>query len=584
MLRSNSGGFAIERVATLWVFLCASKFEVVIRVVVPHRSGGKMYLFKNTVQRFQTWPRPRSLRVTGWLSIALAFTMPATTVGGTLPVPFWSTATTLSSDDGYADLRWAVQGQDPVSFFRLTERYQGESAIHFVDHPTTRLYRRQPGHYEFWVQACTRDSTGYPTCGLKSPRLDLTVDETVDDPPAGKGEDRDPPVGQIRSPSTLAPGRWHNPDREGHGWSLFWKNRLSLPENHPLFGDTWDLFGLWYTYELRGGIYRPVYAELSFTSISTQFAQGTVWITRSGSKVNVGDVTVTFHSEQQATIHWNASFLNQHLSGEDAIEMLVAPDSDPIDNHSHYSGLWEAPAPYAYMASQGLGWTSESIEVVFEDEDGQPSWVMAEADDPVPGHTDLCFYFISDGVAPGTTGNILFYENGCDADVPASATNRNGYRRFTGFEEEQLWVNFQLPGGSAPDQFVAGTAGFPHELAKAATFHRVSYQSAHGPDCELDPQTLQCDLNLTWFSDGNYSHASVFVHESQSGDKHTPGDCRIDGDLPLVDQSDGHLSLRTQNGKYAELIIDGCERRFRGVRNRPGWGESRSSAPACACT
>ncbi|HKJ16035.1 MAG TPA: SpvB/TcaC N-terminal domain-containing protein, partial [Xanthomonadales bacterium] len=359
-------------------------------------------------------------------------------------------------------------------------------------------------------------------------RLDLVIDE----PSAGGRVIKEPPVGQIRSSSSLAPGRWHNPNRLGHGWSFFWKNRLALPESHPLHGDAWDLVGLWYTYELRGGIYRPVFAELSFTSINAQYAQGTVWITRNGHRTNVGSTTLTFQSDTTATIDWSASFLHEQIAGIDPIEMLVAPDSDPIDNHSHYSGLWESPSGFDYLVSHGLGWISESVEVVFEDEDGQPSWIIAEGDDPVPGHTDLCFYYVSEGVAPGTTGDIRFYNNGCDSDQSASLQNRNGFRRFIDFEEEEFWVDFHLPGGTAPDEFVAGSPGYPHPLTKVATFHRIEYESIQGSGCELDLQTPQCEVNLTWHSDGNYPQTSVYVHDTVSGGRALVGTAMTGEQLP----------------------------------------------------
>ncbi len=423
--------------------------------------------------------------------------------------------TYILSDDGYADLQWAVSGGDPVSFFKLTESFQDESSIHFVDHPETRLFRLRPGHYEFWVQACVRDSGGYPSCGDKSGRLDLVVDE----PPPGGRIIKDPPVGQIRSPSGLTPGRWHNPGRIGHGWSFFWKNRLALPEGNPLHGNAWDLVGYWYTYELRGNVYRPMFAEIAFTEIDAQIAIGTVFITRNGQKANSGSASLVFYNDSEATIDWATSFQGQYIQGSDDIELLVAPDEDPVDNHSHYSGLWKSAEPYGYKVSQGLGWISESIEVMFEDEEGQPSWVMAEGDTPVPGHTDLCFYYISEGIKPGTSGEIRFYENGCDIDQPASSGNRNGFRRFTGFESEQLWVSFQLPGGTAPDEFIAGSVGYPHTLTKVANFHRIFYQSSTGESCELTSQNPECAVNLTWFTDGNYPDASVFVHEVVSGSR-----------------------------------------------------------------
>ena len=450
---------------------------------------------------------------------SIATIWPGPAEAGSLPTPYWSVPTHITTEDGYADLSWAVSGNSSVKFYRLTETFGRESVVHFVDHPTTRLYRLRPGNYRFRVQACTRDASGYPSCGNKSPGLDLTVLSGADNSPIGSSGSVRPPSGQSRSPSGLTPGRWHNPERMGHGWSFYWKSRLSLPETSPLYGDAWDLVGLWYTYEERGGIYRPVFAELVFTEINAQQASGTIVITRDGQPSNVGAASITFQSETQATITWEASFIGAHLEGEDQIELLVAPDSNPVNNHSHYSGLWNAPAPYDYVVSQGLGWISEAFEVVFYDEEGQPSWIIAEGGEPVPGHTDLCFYYVSHGVAPGTTGNVVFYENGCDADAAASPGNRNGFRRFTDFEQQEFWADFSLPGGTAPTGFVAGSQGFPHDLEKSASFHRIRFDAPSGSACTLAGTAPECGVDLTWFTDGNYPDASFFVHETQSNER-----------------------------------------------------------------
>jgi hypothetical protein len=81
----------------------------------------------------------------------LVLCLPFHILAGSLPAPHWSGDTSLSSDDGYADLNWGMSAGTTASFFRLTERFEGESATHFVDHGATRLYRVKPGIYEFWV-------------------------------------------------------------------------------------------------------------------------------------------------------------------------------------------------------------------------------------------------------------------------------------------------------------------------------------------------------------------------------------------------------------------------------------------------
>jgi len=503
------------------------------------------------------------------------FTVPCLGSAQGLPTPVWSISTSISSDDGYAELRWTVAGSDPVNFYRLTELFEETSSVHFVDHPTTRLYRIVPGRYEFQVQACERDTAGYPTCGQKSPLLALTITDAVESIGTPRPRKKSPPKGQVRNPSDFTPGRWHNPDREGHGWSFYWKSRLALPEGHPEFGDAWDLVGLWYTYEAKlkyedcsGGCdwvyedYRPVYARLALTEVSDQQYYGTVYITRSGIQENVGSVSVTFDTATTATLNWGANFLWQYFAGSDDIELLVGPDSEPADNPAHYSGLWEAPMGASYLVADALGWTSESIEVVFEDGEGHPSWVMAVGDDPVPGRTDLCFFYISEGFPPGTTGPIWFYENECDSDVAAGPGNRNGFREFTGFESEDIWVDFELPGGTAPEEFVAGSVNNPHSLDKYASFHRVSYDSTSGPNCQLIEGLPDCIVSLTWSTDGNFPETSVFAHNSSTGERVLVGTAMVMQEFDWCVGNPGQWEFELRMGDSADSALMGLSESF----------------------
>jgi hypothetical protein len=434
----------------------------------------------------------------------LVLCLPFQVLAGSLPAPHWSGDTSLSSDDGYADLNWGMSAGTTASFFRLTERFEGESATHFVDHGATRLYRVKPGIYEFWVQACERDAAGYPDCGALSPRLELQITEAADDHLIEKKKKGKRPGDETPGPGAFVPGRWHNPSRPGHGWTFFWKNGLSYPETHPWFGNAWSLFGSWYTYEVRSNDpqnqpgcatgaeedhcdYRPAYAQLLFNHISAQEALGTIYLRRSGVNVNVGSVSIDFAGPGNATLDWNANFLYEHLQGVDTITMLVSPDTDPVDNLAHYSGYWYQPGQ-TWFVSHALGIYSEAVEVLFDDQHGNSSWIMAEVDESDPGLTYLCLFYISQGFAPGTTGALDYHDGNCDPEQSVSASNSNGARTFTDFEEELFWANVTLPGGSAPNQFIAGSAAFPKTLEKGLHFHRISYESDAGAHCDADSE------------------------------------------------------------------------------------------------
>ena len=66
-------------------------------------------------------------------------------------------------------------------------------------------------------------------------------------------EDTSEPVGGSTNggPEQLLPGHWFNLAKDGHGWSFYWSNRLALPQDDPLFGNSYDLVGIWYTHEAK---------------------------------------------------------------------------------------------------------------------------------------------------------------------------------------------------------------------------------------------------------------------------------------------------------------------------------------------
>jgi len=89
--------------------------------------------------------------------------------------PVWLTATHVTTGDGFATLRWSVEGDGVWALFRISENHSGERQISFTDQAEIRVFRSQPGEYNFWVQACKRYADGYAECGAFSPRLSLSV-------------------------------------------------------------------------------------------------------------------------------------------------------------------------------------------------------------------------------------------------------------------------------------------------------------------------------------------------------------------------------------------------------------------------
>ena len=124
--------------------------------------------------------------------------------------------------------------------------------------------------YEFVLQSCVKNSADALDCGGSSDSLTLRISETLtstllagstaETPQPTTGENVDGGSDQLR------PGHWYNPAKDGHGWSFYWSNRLALSKDDPLFGNNYDLVGIWYTHEAKQSVLVPGCSSLRITN------------------------------------------------------------------------------------------------------------------------------------------------------------------------------------------------------------------------------------------------------------------------------------------------------------------------------
>ncbi len=171
------------------------------------------------------------------------------------PAPGWTVPLQQSSDDGYAELAWEAGGGKGAGLFKITETFRNEVTVHYMETTHLRAWRVEPGEYEFVLQSCVKANASVPDCGDASEPLMLVVNEV---PPSPSGYETaaaplpvDSNLVTSGGPDQLQPGHWYNPAKSGHGWSFYWSNRLALPEGDPLFGNNYDLVGIWYTFEAK---------------------------------------------------------------------------------------------------------------------------------------------------------------------------------------------------------------------------------------------------------------------------------------------------------------------------------------------
>ena len=259
----------------------------------------------------------RSYSINSVLLMLLAFQYPGLAVAGTAS-PTWTVPVQLTSDDGHAYLDWTLPKGETAEFFKITETFKGKVSVHYTESTGLRSWRVEPGEYGFVLQACLKNNTSTPDCGNSSEILTLRVTEAVTSTLlTDAGAETIAATGTAGGPDQLLPGHWHNPDKDGHGWSFYWSNRLALPQNDPLFGNSYDLVGIWYTYEAKSAIsepgcsscppdtsnYRPVVLKFKAVSTGTDTFGGSLYVSRNdGSEIWVGSADVVFGSTPVSSV------------------------------------------------------------------------------------------------------------------------------------------------------------------------------------------------------------------------------------------------------------------------------------------
>jgi len=456
--------------------------------------------------------------------------------------PAWTVPVQQTSDDGYALLAWERLDDETHGFFKITETFEKQVTVHYTEATELQAWRVTPGVYDFVLQSCVKKQSGAPDCAGSSDKLTLQVSEALTAALVSEqatGQTQTLITDNVNGgPDQLQPGHWYNPAKDGHGWSFYWSNRLALPQGDPLFGNNYDLVGIWYTYEAKQAVinqsctscppltsaYRPLVVRLKAVSIGPDSYGGGLYVSRAnGSEVWVGSADVVFGADNaSATINWNANFKKESLSDSDPLEFLLGSDPASVSNISHFSGLWQQSGDDGFLVVTNIGDIAEVVTVVFHDDAGDPTWIQAiNNGSAVTGNSNFCLAYLNEGYSPQTAMPSgwaqEWYLSGCDPEQSVVTSNRNGRRYFAGLDNQYFWADFTLPGTEfATGSISIGSSGLPVQLEKTASFHGVSYQSAGGSSCELSGAGTACDLQLTWYTDGNYPSATVFAHNISS--------------------------------------------------------------------
>ena len=501
-------------------------------------------------------------------------------VAGSNP-PTWSSPLQQTSNDGYALLAWESPESEEAGFHKITETFEEKVSIHYTEESVLHAWRVEPGKYSFVLQSCVKNNVGVPDCGSPSQTLIVEVTEaiasTITTVANTEVVEGDNDVNTNDGPGTMQPGHWFNPAKDGHGWSFYWSNRLALPEHDPLFGNHYDLIGVWYTHEAKQfvpgtgctscpGAYRPVILKLKAISTGLESYGGSLYLSKEdGTELWVGSADVIFGSNNsRASINWNANFKKESLSDSDPLVFLLGSDPNNATNISHFSGIWQSSSETHYSVVTNIGDIAEVVTVIFFDDAGDPTWVQAiNSGTAVSSSSDFCLAYLSEGYSPQVVAPLGWSQNwhlsGCDPSQTVNAGNRNASRDFSGLDNQNIWVEFALPGtGAASGSVNIGSSSSSASLEKAASFHGVSYEYPGGSYCELTGSNPTCDVQLTWFTDGNYPSATVYVRTKSTGTLEkiitSSQSATVDFPFSISDKGSYEFELRMGDGQQTTLM------------------------------
>jgi len=486
--------------------------------------------------------------------------------------PQW-THGAITSEDGTYLLDWSDIDNDQVDYFLLVEtsssgkrefkiardNFLSEgSQAHFVQGRT--------GRFNYTIRACHKNEEEDSYCSKKSSRVRVEVSApyvlpshlTLQQPAATQSAQAQSTSSAPGGPDQLSPGTWWNPARDGHGWSFYWVSNLRFPPNHAAYGNTFDLIGFWYTYRNFGSASSPNWQPALFVTLFSDEGGGNFtgqiiyqeYFHQTGTRIPhyVGTATVHLGADNRNTqVSWSATGIHPCAQSDldnsgtcsfseslgylgDASELNLGSGTSPID---HYEGWWvhydvgannARAIDYRFAFVQWMENELEYSLVSLYDDNGQPTWVSAIQTGFAPGNgytttspTEFCYNYVQNGYSaaqnePAGRGGNSSYPVGCATRefLPQNQCldGRNQY-----FNSGNLILDLTLPPYRSGHLQVQDGPGSPTDLERFANFQSVSY-SYDGQLPTVDTCNLgvsgQCNLKLTWFTDGDYPGARLY--------------------------------------------------------------------------
>ncbi len=400
------------------------------------------------------------------------------------------------------------------------------------------------------VQACT----GTGMCGAAQ-ILEVDNQTVIDDsnnsctPPTqtqGLGVANRGNTGTPGGPDQLPPGEWYDPDYAGTGWSFYWNSGIDPLQG--IFGETYDLFAFWFTYEERDGVWTPVwlYSVLKLDQGSNDTYRGSLIYNEqlgggATNVTNVGTMSVQFDVNTANTsqvlvripdINGINGFDGEPFPLYEPHRLSFAPTFEgngencppwqniPDNEIEHYRGMWskagtDDPLTDSFTALNWIQKYFESMVVPTYDADGSPIWFRGETIDcnatPTRNNT-IDLYAVDEGFDPRETTPPDFFNGGDGLDRTfIGEINRRYFE--SAFEISEMSFNFDLSSYVGRDGSLTIT---DQSSTKDANFHRIDFRIEGEPlnspanTCYLNDGQQICRVLLTWYSHDNFQDIEVY--------------------------------------------------------------------------
>ena len=489
----------------------------------------------------------------------------------------------LTSVDGDFELSW-LPGPDAggYDFVELAQKRNtggfGNRQFRKIflsgDSAKFRYYRQS--EYEYQVRACAQPGDlSTRDCGEWSSVVNVTLTAaastaypTYDKPARGGASGRSVIPGGA---STIAPGIYQSSVTQGNGWHLYWLNNLRRDQSDVDFNNSNELLVIWQTYmDLADSIpssgeenIQPVWLKGHLSplpGVPDQFVGSLdmYQLNANGDqeKVIVGEVLVDVTGvNRDPVVTWLVNdprfYQNQiRYIVDDIVLTADVPGfvvNPAMGNIDHFQGWWwnenHGNPEYLTLLTY-LTAGDEFATLLFYDNQGYPIWALGTRHNPnvqpVSTLTGLCLFTITDAWYPDVATPAghevskwwLGGTNCSDADSSGWNLQRSfGPLKPGPIQSGELVTNLQIPndlrGSSHARSINIGSVGSPVAMEKEISVHDVRHFIGGVQDartCLVHPVSRRCELELNWFSDGDYPQARVFLRNLDSGSAHFVSD------------------------------------------------------------